>query len=133
MEEEKNTQMMGEAKIIHPGDIPWKQLKADYCEVPLYDRALVSDPETGMCVNISRYPKGFLLERHTHTCAHGMYILEGKLSTSIGMASPGDFVWFPAGMEMEHGATVEEDCVFLFITNRPFDIHYLREDSAAKS
>jgi hypothetical protein len=26
---------------------------------------------------------------------------------------------------MEHGATHEEDCTFLFITNKPFDIHFV--------
>jgi len=114
--------------IIRPDEIPWKKLKADYTDVPLYDRPLVSDPETGMSVTISRYEKGFNLERHTHTCSHGMYILSGRLRTSIGEAVPGDFVWFPAGVEMEHGATDDEDCVFLFITNRPFDIRYLRDE-----
>ena len=119
---------MDEARIFRPDEMQWKKLKADYCDVPLYDKPLVSDPETGMSVAISRYEKGFNLEWHTHTCAHGMYILKGKLRTSIGEALPGDFVWFPAGMAMEHGATVEEDCTFLFITNRPFDIRYLRDE-----
>jgi hypothetical protein len=25
---------------------------------------------------------------------------------------------------MHHGASAEKDCTFLFITNKPFDIHY---------
>ena len=124
--------MMDEARIIKTDEIPWKKLKADYCDVPLYDRPLVSDPDTGMCINISKYEKGFNLEWHTHSCAHGMYILKGKMRTSIGVAGPGDFVWFPAGMEMEHGATVEEDCEYIFITNRPFDIQYLRDKKQSK-
>ncbi len=28
---------------------------------------------------------------------------------------------------MEHGATADEDVTVLFITNKPFDIHYLAE------
>jgi hypothetical protein len=29
---------------------------------------------------------------------------------------------------MEHGAMAETDVVVIFITNKPFEIHYLRED-----
>ena len=33
---------------------------------------------------------------------------------------------------MFHGATCEEDCVFLFITNAPFDITYYNEDGSTR-
>ena len=29
---------------------------------------------------------------------------------------------------MYHGATDEADCVLMFVTNKPFDIHYTFED-----
>jgi hypothetical protein len=32
---------------------------------------------------------------------------------------------------MEHGATEDRDVTTLFITNKPFDIHYAFEDSEA--
>ena len=35
------------------------------------------------------------------------------------------FVWFPQGGTMEHGASAEADVVVLFITNKPFEIHYV--------
>ncbi len=54
-----------------------------------------------------------------------MYVLEGTLVTHAGSFGPGHFVWFPQGEEMEHGATAETDVVVLFITNKPFEIHYL--------
>ena len=28
---------------------------------------------------------------------------------------------------MEHGATAEQDVIVIFITNKPFEIHYLKE------
>ena len=31
---------------------------------------------------------------------------------------------FPEGLEMEHGAATAADVTVLFITNKPFDIHY---------
>ena len=76
--------------------------------------------------NLVEYdPAGVINTRHIHTCAHGMYVLDGTLRTDGGDYGPGHFVWFPAGIEMEHGATAEKDVTVLFITNRRFDIHYL--------
>jgi hypothetical protein len=37
------------------------------------------------------------------------------------------FIWFPEGMTMAHGATADNDVNILFITNKPFDIHYTHE------
>jgi hypothetical protein len=50
--------------------------------------------------------------------------LDGILQTHAGSFGPGGFVWFPEGMEMEHGATQDNDVTFLFIANKPLDIHY---------
>jgi hypothetical protein len=53
-----------------------------------------------------------------------MYVLEGVLVTSAGNFGPGNFVWFPEGTTMFHGAQSDNDVTFLFITNKPFDIHF---------
>jgi quercetin dioxygenase-like cupin family protein len=78
-----------------------------------------------MEVRLVRYPAGVINARHTHPCAHGMYVLEGRLQTHEGVYGPGTFVWFPEGMTMEHGATAEGDVTVVFITNKPFEIHYV--------
>jgi hypothetical protein len=44
--------------------------------------------------------------------------------THLGDFAPGNFVWFPEGMKMEHGATQSEDVTVLFITNKKFEIWY---------
>jgi quercetin dioxygenase-like cupin family protein len=62
---------------------------------------------------------------HHHPCAHGIYVLDGILTTHRGEFGPGSFVWFPEGGIMEHGASADGDVTFLFITNKPFDIHYV--------
>ena len=77
-----------------------------------------------MEVRLVRYPAGFINPLHTHHCGHGMYVLEGDLVTHEGRYGPGSFVWFHEGSEMEHGATAESDVTVLFITNKPFDIHF---------
>ncbi len=66
---------------------------------------------------------------HSHPCAHGVYVLEGTLKTHQGQYSAGSFVWFPEGGIMEHGAKQDEDCTFLFITNKAFAIHFVGDES----
>lgn len=61
-----------------------------------------------------------LCARHVRTRRHP--------ETHAGSFGPGSFVWFPEGMEMEHGATQDNDVTFLFIANKPLDIHYINAD-----
>jgi quercetin dioxygenase-like cupin family protein len=75
------------------------------------------------------YRAGFTNPWHSHPCAHGIYVLEGALNTHQGRYPAGSFVWFPEGGIMEHGATQDEDCTFLFITNKQFSIHYVGDES----
>jgi len=110
---------------IDTGEIPWEEGYNEKLGRMLYRKHLVSDPDTGMIVRLVRYPAGVINVRHTHPCAHGMYVLEGTLVTHAGQYGPGSFIWSPEGMVMEHGATAEQDVTVLFITNKPFEIHYL--------
>ena len=103
---------------------PWEERYNDFLGKMLYRKNLVTDPDTGMEIRIVKYPAGVINKLHTHPCAHGMYVLEGTLVTHQGEFGPGHFVWFPEGEVMEHGATAEQDVVVLFITNKPFEIHY---------
>jgi quercetin dioxygenase-like cupin family protein len=101
-------------------DFPVPAIGAVLEHVPLLD-----DPDTGMQVIKMVYRAGFTNPWHTHPCGHGIYVLDGTLNTHQGTYGPGSFVWFPEGGSMEHGATDDADCTFLFITNKPFDIHHL--------
>ncbi len=105
--------------------LPWQERFNEHLGRTIYRKDLVTDADTGMEVRIVRYPAGCLNTRHTHPCAHGMYVLEGTLVTHAGSFGPGSFVWFPEGTVMEHGATANEDVTVLFITNKPFEIHYV--------
>ena len=121
---------MGEkSKIFKLDEIEWIKLVNDHNGQVLFDKRLVNDSKTGMQVNISKYPAGYMTTWHTHSHAHGMYVIEGRLKTNLGIVEPGNFVWFPEGEVMEHGATDEEDCTVVFITNAPFQITYREEDS----
>lgn len=88
------------------------------------DKQMIQDA-TGMVVNMTHYPKGYWKPYHRHTCSHGMFVISGRLKTDDGVYGPGTFVWHPEGYKCGHGATDEEDCVFLFVSNKPFDIEFL--------
>jgi len=104
--------------------LPWEERFNEHLGKMLYRKNLVTDPDTGMEVRIVKYPAGVINTTHTHPCAHGMYVIEGTLVTNRGSFGRGHFVWFGEGEVMEHGATAEQDVVVLFITNKPFKIHY---------
>jgi len=104
--------------------LPWQERFNEKLGRALYRKELLIDPDTGMEVRLVRYPAGVINVRHTHPCAHGMYVLEGTLVTHVGRHGPGSFVWFAEGTVMEHGASADGDVTVLFITNKPFAIHY---------
>lgn len=109
---------------IDTRELPWEERFNEKLGRLLYRKNLMTDPDTGMEVRLVRYPAGVINVRHTHPCAHGMYVLEGTLATHAGNHGPGTFVWFPEGTTMEHGATPECDVTVLFVTNKPFEIRY---------
>jgi hypothetical protein len=99
--------------VIDTNTAPWEYFPIEYIKANLEHVPLVDDPDTGMMVLKMVYRAGFTNPWHSHPCAHGIYVL----------------VWFPEGGIMEHGATQDEDCTFLFITNKPFAIHYVGDES----
>lgn len=109
---------------IDVDSLPWEERPNEKIGRALYRKNLIEDPDTGMEIRMVRYPAGVVNPRHTHPCAHGMYVLKGTLATHEGQYGPGHFVWFPEGLAMEHGATAEGDVTVLFITNKRFEIHY---------
>src|SRR5262249_23065978 len=115
---------------IDTNSMPWEERFNDRIGRALFRKNLMEDPETGMEVRLVRYPAGVINPRHTHPCAHGMYVLEGTLVTHKGRFGPGTFVWFPEGEVMEHGAAADGDVTVVFITNKAFRIDYVEGGSA---
>lgn len=119
-------QILDKITDFDPSKMEWEKLINDHNGKELFDKKCVNDPSTGMVVNFSYYPAGYMTTWHTHNCSHGIYVIKGTLRTSIGDIPEGHFVWFPEGTEMEHGATDEEGVEVLFITNKPFQITYTK-------
>jgi len=123
--ESKRSPMAAQSFIaIDTNSMPWEERFNEKLGRALYRKNLIEDAETGMEVRLVRYPAGVINPRHTHPCAHGMFVLEGILATHSGNYGPGTFVWFPEGTPMEHGASASGDTTVVFITNKPFEIHY---------
>jgi quercetin dioxygenase-like cupin family protein len=111
--------------VIEANSLPWEERFNERIGAALYRKNLFTDAETGIEIRLVRYPAGIINPRHTHPCAHGMYVLEGTLVTHEGQFGPGTFVWFPEGEAMKHGASADQDVVVVFVTNKPFQIHYV--------
>lgn len=114
-----------ELTVVDTLSEPWQDFPVPAINANLEHVPLLNDPETGTMAVKMVYRAGFTNTWHTHPCGHGMYVLEGTLKTHQGNYGPGSFVWFPEGGTMEHGATEDGDCTFLFVTNKPFDIHHV--------
>jgi quercetin dioxygenase-like cupin family protein len=117
-----------EVTVIDTNNADWQPFPIEFIKTSLEHIPLVDDPN-GMSVLKMVYRAGFTNPWHSHPHAHGFYVLDGTLNTHRGQYPAGTFVWFPEGGVMEHGATQDEDCTFLFITNRPFQIHYVGDES----
>ena len=118
-----------ELTVVDTNTAAWELFPVAYIGANLEHVPLMSDPDTGMMILKMVYRAGFTNPWHSHPCAHGVYVLEGTLNTHQGRYPAGSFVWFPEGGIMEHGATQDEDCTFLFITNKPFDIHFVGDEN----
>jgi len=105
--------------------LPWEMRNNPHLPAPIFRKVLHTDPETGILMQIVRYPRGVINPSHTHPCAHGMYVLEGTLVTHKGSYGPGSFVWFPEGEVMSHGAAADGDVKVLLVSNKAFAINYV--------
>lgn len=120
----------GKIKAFELDKMEWQEFFDEHMQHNFFDKRMIGAEEEGIVVNFSRYPKGFYKDPHRHNCSHGIYVISGKLKTDEGIYGPGSFVWHSEGSIARHGATDEEECVFLFVTNKPFDIIYVSEEEA---
>ena len=118
----------GKIKAFELDKMEWQEFFDEHMQHRFFDKRMIGAEKEGIVVNFSKYDKGFYKDAHRHNCSHGIYVISGKLRTDEGVYGPGSFVWHSEGSVARHGATDEEDCVFLFVTNKPFDIIYVSEE-----
>ena len=78
------------SKIVET--LPWESLANPVTGLTFHRKGLHVDPETGMEVFLVRYGPGVHTPKHTHNCAHGLFVVSGRLVTHDGTFHPGDFV-----------------------------------------
>jgi quercetin dioxygenase-like cupin family protein len=106
----------------------WRLDETDWTDRgPHQSARLVQDAETGAEAILVRYPAGSVTPDHTHPCAHGLVVIDGRLWTQDGEFGPGDVVWYPEGAVGRHGATKVGPVTVLLFTNKAFAITYLQE------
>lgn len=115
-----------EPKVFSITDVDWEEVEQP-AGAKFFDKRWITD-ETGMIVNVTHYPKGYWKSCHRHNLSHGLFVISGKLKTDHGVYGPGSFIWHPEGYVGGHGATEDEDCLFLFVGNKPFHIEFVDEE-----
>lgn len=100
----------------------------------IYDREiglglLLEDPASGEEHYVVRYPAGVKGRVHTHTAAHTIVVLEGRLYANGQVIGPGAYAHFPGGEPMQHQATDGGPCLFVLLFHGPFDVEVVEEVS----
>jgi quercetin dioxygenase-like cupin family protein len=96
----------------------------------IYDRdigmqLLYEDPDTGTEHYLVRYPAGLEAQRHRHTAAQTIVVLEGRLAVNDRVVGPGAYCHFPPGEPMFHAPADDGPCLFVTIFHGPSDVEPL--------
>ena len=90
-------------------------------------RLLYEDPASGEEHYVVRYPAGVKGRVHTHTAAHTIVVLEGRLYANGQVIGPGSYAHFPAGEPMHHESGGDTDCLFVLLFHGPFDVRVVED------
>jgi quercetin dioxygenase-like cupin family protein len=116
--------MSGVPAVIVDGlaSLPLDQSQPVIYDRPIGLRLLYQDPTNGAEHYLIRYPAGLRAQRHRHSAAHTVIVLEGRFVANETVVGPGSYVHFPAGTVMHHAPAGDEPCLFVTIFHGPFDV-----------
>jgi quercetin dioxygenase-like cupin family protein len=89
---------------------------------PIGLHLLYEDPASGAEHYVVRYPAGVLCRAHTHTAAHTIVVIDGRLEVNGRVIGAGSYAHFPANEPMRHQAAGDAPCHFILIFHGPFDV-----------
>ena len=93
-------------------NMPWETTKFPGIRI----KVLYSD-DSGITTALFRLDPGAVVPLHEHTALEQTYVLEGTLEDHEGVATPGQFVWRPAGNQ--HEAVAPNGAVLLGFFLKP--------------
>ena len=110
-----------------------ERLTLDHSQLIIYDRPiglklLYQDAESGAEHYLIRYPAGLRAQRHRHTSAHTIVLLDGRLRVNDQEIGLGSYCHFPAQAPMLHEPAGNAACLFVTIFDGPFDVEPLDDD-----
>jgi quercetin dioxygenase-like cupin family protein len=94
---------------------------------PIGLHLLYEDAESGGEHYVVRYPAGVRCRMHTHTAAHTIVVIDGRLDVNGRVIGAGAYAHFPANERMRHQAAEDAPCHFILIFHGPFDVTILEE------
>ena len=102
-------------------------LELDESQPVIYDRPiglrlLYQDPESGAEHYLIRYPPNLRAQRHRHTAAHTIILLEGVMEANGQRLHAGAYAHFEAGSVHHHAPADGRACLFVIIFHGPFDV-----------
>lgn len=99
-----------------------EQAQPEIYDRPIGLRLLYRDPSSGAEHYLIRYPPGLTAQRHRHTAAHTIIVLDGAMEIDGQLLHPGGFAHHPGGTVMRHAPAAGHHCRFVIIFHGPFDV-----------
>jgi len=101
------------SRYVDVASIPWVPTRFPGVELKI----LMEDKETGLLTALTRFAPGSVLPDHEHVEIEQSWVIEGYLEDEEGRATPGNYVWRPAGSR--HSARAPEGCTVLSFFLKP--------------
>jgi quercetin dioxygenase-like cupin family protein len=89
---------------------------------PIGLRLLYQDPRSGAEHYLIRYPPNLRTQRHRHTSAHTIIVLDGAMEANGQLLHAGSYGHFEAGTIHHHAPAEGQPCLFVIIFHGPFDV-----------
>ncbi|MBO6047632.1 MAG: hypothetical protein J6P61_07830 [Erysipelotrichaceae bacterium] len=111
-------------QLFDDHELTWSRPLADGMTA---SKHMIKAEDYGVKIQNCIYTKDFEHAWHTHTAAHGFYVLEGMLQYDFedgrkGIYGPGEFVASKPGENILHVQAPESSyCKYIFIGDGPFD------------
>ena len=114
--------------VDHLASVEMRASRPDIYDRDVGARLLFTDPMSGAEHYLIRYPAGLGAQRHRHSAAHTIVVLEGRLRVNETVIGPGAYAHFPAGSPMFHAPAGNEGCLLVFIFDGPQDVESLDDE-----
>ena len=116
--------MTGPAVILR-AQLAWADLEESQPVIydrPIGVRLLYQDPRAGAEHYLIGYPPGLQVQRHTHSAAHTIIVLDGVMDANGELLHADSYAHFESGSVHHHAPAEGGTCLFVIIFHSPFDV-----------